>query len=91
MSYNRKEFNKVLNDRFCNISNSIKLISSYASDSPFYSPAQYDLFQQVIMYNSLCTLYQSRFKKPYNKSLLLFVKGEQKIISLYIPFKPHKK
>ena len=29
MSYNRKEFNKVLNDRFCNISNSIKLISSY--------------------------------------------------------------
>lgn len=91
MSYNRKEFNKVLNDRFIKIQKDLELKTYVASDSPFHSNLEQQLFREVIMYNSLCTLYQSRFKKSYNKSLLLFIKNEQKIISLYIPFKPHKK
>lgn len=91
MSYNKKEFNKVLNDRFINIKQTILSLSSYASDSPFYLIAQYDLFQQIVMYNSLCSLYQSQFKKSYNKSLLFFIAEKQKIVCLYIPFKPSKK
>lgn len=91
MSYNRKEFNKVLNDRFIKIQKDLELKTYVASDSPFHSNLEQQLFREVIMYNSLCTLYQSRFKKSYNKSLLLFIKDEQKIVCLYIPFKPHKK
>ena len=91
MSYNRKEFNKVLNDRFIKIQKDLELKTYVASDSPFHSNLEQQLFREIIMYDSLCTLYQSRFKKSYNKSLLLFIKNEQKIISLYIPFKPHKK
>lgn len=85
--YTLKEFNSELNLRWIKIINLINKRNDFKIGSLEYKQIDYSLRVEIIVYRVLCSKYELRFRRQYNKSLLFADITTSEVLVIYLPFK----